>query len=67
MDAPFLQLNTMALVGMSPTAKGMDSSERQLLVKTIIVESLTVVMPYMEKSGPAFELKSNLGIAEAPE
>lgn len=63
--APLLQLNTMALVGMSAGSKGMSDQERNELVNTIVSESAPVLQPYTNGSELAFELTANLASAKA--
>ena len=58
-----LRLNTMALVGMSTAGKAMDNQERERVVETIMNESASVLRPYADGSGVAFELGTNLATA----
>jgi ubiquinone/menaquinone biosynthesis C-methylase UbiE len=58
--APFVRLNTMALVGMSALGKAMSDQERQGVVDAIVSESVAVLQPYTDGSGLAFELSTNL-------
>jgi len=62
--APFLRLNTMALVGMSVAGKAMDDEERKRVVGEIVSESASVLQPYTDESGLAFELSTNLATAK---
>ncbi|RUU35398.1 methyltransferase domain-containing protein [Mesorhizobium sp. M6A.T.Ce.TU.002.03.1.1] len=62
--APFLHLNTMALVGMSSLAKEMDDQERKRVVEEIVSESAPVLQPYTNGSKLAFELSTNLATAK---
>lgn len=62
--APFLRLNTMALVGMSSPAKQMDDQERKRAVDQIMSESASVLERYADGSGTAFELSANLATAK---
>ena len=58
--APFVRLNTMALVGMSAGGKTMADADRKRVVETIIAESAPVIQRYADGSGLAFELSANL-------
>jgi ubiquinone/menaquinone biosynthesis C-methylase UbiE len=62
--APFVRLNTMALVGMSAVGKAMSDQERQGVVDAIVSESVSVLQPYTDGSRLAFELSSNLATAK---
>ena len=62
--APFLRLNTMALVGMSAPGKDMGDQERKRVVEEIVSESAPALQPYSEGSGLAFELSTNLATAK---
>lgn len=62
--APFVRLNTMALVGMSAVGKAMNDQERQGVVDSIVSESVCVLQPYTDGSRLAFELSSNLATAK---
>jgi SAM-dependent methyltransferase len=62
-DAPLVRLNAMALVGMSATGKTMENDERMRVAEAITSESASVLQPYNEKSGIAFELRTNLATA----
>lgn len=61
---PFLHLNTMALVGMSSSAKELGDQERKRVVEAIVSESAPVLQPYTIGSGLAFELSTNLATAK---
>jgi ubiquinone/menaquinone biosynthesis C-methylase UbiE len=61
---PFLRLNTMALVGMSTAGKAMGDQERKRVVDLIVSESAPVLECYSDGSALAFELRTNLAIAE---
>ena len=63
--APLLQLNTMALVGMSAAGKEMSDQERQGVVDAIVSESGPVLQPYTNGSEIAFEVRTNLATAKA--
>jgi ubiquinone/menaquinone biosynthesis C-methylase UbiE len=58
--APLLRLNAMALVGMSAAGKKLRDQERQRVVGAIVSESEPVLRSYMDGSGLAFELRTNL-------
>lgn len=62
-DAPFLRLNTMALVGMSAAGKAMTDQERKSIVETIVSESMPVLSSFTDESVLAFELRTNLATA----
>jgi ubiquinone/menaquinone biosynthesis C-methylase UbiE len=61
---PFLHLNTMALVGMSSSAKELGDQERKRVVEAIVSGSAPVLQPYTIGSGLAFELSTNLATAK---
>lgn len=66
--APFLRMNTMALVGMSAAGKSLEGEERKRAVETILAECAPAARPYMEgpnKEGPAlaFDISTNLATA----
>jgi len=63
--APFLRLNTMALIGMSAVGKAMDDLERKCVIEAIVSDSLPVQQPYMDGSALTFELRTNLATAVA--
>ena len=63
-DAPFLRMNTMALVGMSAAGKNMDDQERKRVVEEIVSESAPTLEPYSDGSELAFELSTNLATAK---
>jgi ubiquinone/menaquinone biosynthesis C-methylase UbiE len=58
--APFVRMNTMALIGMSASGKTMADAERKRMVETIITDSAPAVQPYADGNGLAFELSTNL-------
>ena len=60
---PFLQLNAMGLVGMSAGGVALGDQERKHLMETIANESVTVVRPYGDGRGVAFEATTNLATA----
>jgi ubiquinone/menaquinone biosynthesis C-methylase UbiE len=62
---PFLRLNAMALVGMSAAGKGMDPEERKRIVEALVTESSPVLQDYLDGSGIAFEVSTNLAVAKA--
>jgi ubiquinone/menaquinone biosynthesis C-methylase UbiE len=62
--APFLRMNTMALVGMSAAGKNMDDQERKRVVEAIVRESEPALQPYSDGSDLAFELSTNLATAK---
>lgn len=62
--APFVRLNTMALVGMSAVGKAMSDQERQSVVDVIVSESASVLQPYTDGARLAFEVSSNLATAK---
>jgi ubiquinone/menaquinone biosynthesis C-methylase UbiE len=61
--APFLRLNTMALVGMSAASKAMSDQDRKRVVDDIVEGSAPVVRSYTDGSGISFELSTNLATA----
>lgn len=62
--APFLRMNTMALVGMSAAGKAMADAERKAVVDTIVGESAPVLAAFRDgANGLAFELSTNLALA----
>lgn len=61
--APFLRLNTMALVGMSAAGKAMVDQDRRRVVEAIMSESTPVLQRHADGSGLAFELSTNLATA----
>jgi len=61
--APFLRLNTMALVGMGAAGRDLADHERKRIVEEIVRESAPVLQPYSDGSGLAFELSTNLATA----
>lgn len=62
--APFLRLNTMALVGMSAAGKEMDGDERKRVVEAIMSESAPVLRSYAKGAGLSFDLSTNLATAK---
>lgn len=62
--APFLRMNTMALVGMSAAAKAMSNEERMGAAGTIASESAPVLQRYSDGTGLAFALSTNLATAK---
>lgn len=62
--APFLRLNTMALVGMSAAGKAMADAERKRVVEEVVSESSPLLQRYSDGSGLAFELSTNLATAK---
>lgn len=62
-DLSFFRLNTMALVGMSAAGKELSDEERKRVVDEIVSESENAMSSYIEGSGLAFELSSNLATA----
>ena len=63
--APFLRMNTTALIGMSALGKQMDQEERQRVASEIIAESAPVLHCFADGSGIAFELATNIATAES--
>lgn len=61
--APFLRLNTMALVGMSAAGKAMSDEERTRVVEAIVDESIPVRNSYSNGPALTFELRTNLAMA----
>jgi ubiquinone/menaquinone biosynthesis C-methylase UbiE len=61
--ASFVRMNSMALVGMSATAKAMHDGERRRVLEAIARESEPVLQSYSDGSGHAFELSTNLATA----
>lgn len=61
--ASLLRMNTMALVGMSGAGKAMSDQERRRAVEDIVSESGPALQPYINGSGIAFELSTNLATA----
>jgi ubiquinone/menaquinone biosynthesis C-methylase UbiE len=62
---PFLRLNTMALVGMSATARQMSDEERKRIVAVIASDSEPVLQRYTTGSELVFNLSTNLATALA--
>jgi ubiquinone/menaquinone biosynthesis C-methylase UbiE len=63
--AAFVELNAMALVGMSAAGKLADARERRRLVDAIVDDSAAVVKAHHDGSELAFELATNLSTARA--
>ena len=63
--APFLRMNTMALVGMSAGGKTMSDAERKRVLETIIGDSAPALARFSDGSELAFELSTNLLTAAA--
>ena len=63
--APFLRLNTMALVGMNAAGKAMSDQERKRAVTDIVNESEPVLRSYADGTGITFEVRANLATARA--
>jgi ubiquinone/menaquinone biosynthesis C-methylase UbiE len=63
--APFLRMNTMALVGMSAGGKTMADADRKRVLETIIADSAPVLRRYSDGPALAFELSTNLLTATA--
>jgi ubiquinone/menaquinone biosynthesis C-methylase UbiE len=61
---PFLQLNAMALVGMSAAGKMMDGQQRKSVVEAIVNDSTTVARAFGDGSELAFEISANLATAK---
>lgn len=62
--APFLRLNTIALVGMSAAGKAMGDEERKRVVEEIVGESAPTLQQYSDGPGLAFELSTNVATAK---
>jgi hypothetical protein len=62
---PFVRLNTMALVGMSPASSTLNEPERAKLVDALVGDSAEVVRQYADAGGLAFELGANVATARA--
>jgi ubiquinone/menaquinone biosynthesis C-methylase UbiE len=63
--APFLRMNTMALVSMSAAGKTMSDADRKRVLETIIGDSAPVLQRYSDGPVLAFELSTNLLTATA--
>jgi ubiquinone/menaquinone biosynthesis C-methylase UbiE len=63
--APFVRLNTMALVGMSPASSTMNDEERAGLVDLLVDECADVVQQYADADGLSFELGANVAAARS--
>jgi ubiquinone/menaquinone biosynthesis C-methylase UbiE len=61
--APFVRMNTMALIGMSARGQGLTEQDRARAVEAIVGESAPALEAYAAGSGIAFELASNLATA----
>jgi ubiquinone/menaquinone biosynthesis C-methylase UbiE len=61
--APFIRLNSIALVGMSAVGKTMGEQERKKVVETIVSESEPTLQSYTKGAYLAFELGTNLATA----
>ncbi len=62
-SAPFLQMNSMALVSMSAAGKRMTPEEKKEAVEAIVSNSVSTLERYRDGSGVAFELRTNLATA----
>lgn len=60
----FAQLNTMAIVGMSSTAKTMTDEQRAQVAGAIVNDSIAAVQPYVEGGDLVFDLSSNIAIGQ---
>jgi ubiquinone/menaquinone biosynthesis C-methylase UbiE len=63
--AVFVQLNTMALVGMSAASKAMTEEERAQVVAAIAHDSAGVLPPFTGGGGLAFEISTLVATARA--
>jgi SAM-dependent methyltransferase len=61
--AQFVRLNAMALVGMSPAAKGLAEEERARLIDLIVTESAAIVRAHTDAAGFAYEIGTNVTVA----
>jgi ubiquinone/menaquinone biosynthesis C-methylase UbiE len=61
--APFVRLNTMALVGMSTASATTSDEQRAQLVAAIVKESADVLPPYADGEGIAFAISTNVATA----
>jgi len=59
----FLRLNTIAIVGMSAAAPTLGDEQRTQVVSSIVRDSASVLPPYADGKGIAFEIRANLAIA----
>jgi len=59
----FPQLNTMAVIGMSPAAKAMGEEQRSRVAAAIANDSIDAARPYVEGDAIAFDLATNIAIA----
>jgi hypothetical protein len=55
----------MALTGMSAAGKELSDEERARTVDAIVQESLTAASDFSERTGLAYELRSNVATARA--
>jgi hypothetical protein len=55
----------MALVGMSPAAKGMNDEQRAQVVAAITDENDAVLRPYLDRTDLVFDLGANIAMARA--
>lgn len=62
-DIPFVQLNAMALVGMSAAGREMTDEERKRAVAAIAGECAPVLRDFADEEGVAFALCTNLATA----
>jgi ubiquinone/menaquinone biosynthesis C-methylase UbiE len=58
--AALINLNAMALVGMSAAAKDLDPEARGRAVAAIVSDSVEAVAPYTDANGLAFEMSTNV-------
>jgi len=61
--AVFAQLNTMAIVGMSPAAKAMSDEQRAEVTAAIEKDSLDAIQTYLDGTDLVWELSSNMAVA----
>jgi ubiquinone/menaquinone biosynthesis C-methylase UbiE len=61
----FVQLNTMAIVGMSSTAKSMTQEQRAQVSGAIVHDSIAALQPYVEDGDLVFDLSSNVAIGQS--
>jgi ubiquinone/menaquinone biosynthesis C-methylase UbiE len=64
-SAVFIQLNTMAIVGMSPASKTMTDEERGRVLDEIVRDSADVARRYTDQEGFRFGITSNVATARA--
>jgi ubiquinone/menaquinone biosynthesis C-methylase UbiE len=60
----FAQLNTMAIVGMSSTAKTMTEDQRAQVARAIVNDSVAALQPSLEGGDLVFDLSSNIAIGQ---